>query len=144
MIFTGNMQTQLHKKIINMKNKKNTKHKTQIKRNNLKTKTHYLQGSFLAICKPNYTKKLRNMKKKKKTKLQTHQFKKKQFKDQNTLFTGIFTGNMQTQLHKKIIRNMKKKKKTKHQTHQFKKKQTEKNPKKNTNTLFTAGLFWSS
>ncbi len=39
------------------------------------------------------------MKKKKKTKLQTHQFKKKQFKDQNTLFTGIFTGNMQTQLH---------------------------------------------
>ncbi len=26
---------------------------------------------------------------------------KKQFKDQNTLFTVIFTGNMQIQLHKK-------------------------------------------
>ncbi len=26
---------------------------------------------------------------------------KKQFKDQNTLFTGIFPGIMQTQLHKK-------------------------------------------
>ncbi len=95
--------------------KKKTNHQTQIKRNNLKTKTHYLQGSFLAICKPNYTKKIRNMKKKKKTKLQTHQFKKKQFKDQNTLFTGIVTGNMQTQLHKKKI-NMKNKKNTKHQT----------------------------
>ncbi len=46
------------------------------------------------------------MKKKKKTKLQTHQFKKKQFKDQNTLFTGIFTGNMQTQLHTQKIRDM--------------------------------------
>ncbi len=87
------------------------------------------------------------MKKKKKTKLQTHQFKKKQFKDQNTLFTGIFTGNMQTQLHKKKIRNMKKKKKTKHQTHQFKKKQfkeqnlQKKTLKKNTHTIYSGALL---
>ncbi len=76
------MQTQLHKKIINMKNKKNTKHQTQIKRNNLKTKTHYLQGSLLEICKPNYTKKS-EIWKRRKPNIKLSYLKRNNFKEHN-------------------------------------------------------------
>ncbi len=114
-IFTGNMQTQLHKKNQTYEHKKRRKPniKQKIERNNLNTKTHYLQGSLLAICKRNYTKK--NMKNKKNTKHQT-QIKRNNLKTKTHYLQGSLLAICKPN-YTKQLRNMNiKKKKTKHQT----------------------------